>query len=210
MSPMMIWDADMKFLLGKEIKAGRLTKTEEYIGLPVEKKKIVRSLPKSLRRLFRYANGMEIRWQSTQIDEAGGRLQFLKVEQVLQDWKGQIYEEEDLLENDLIQYFKPIDLVTDEAQCGFLNEPGFKSKSIYYNRSGEAQLYDLDLNFKGYLEMALASCIYYYWPKVLLDIQSGEESVEMENFKVNMPKIFPDFSWDNYVAQYQSLRLSRQ
>jgi len=56
--------------------------------------------------------------------------------------------------------------------------------------------------------MALAARVYYYWPKVLLDIQSGEESAETLDFKHNMPLIFPDFNWSEFEKKYQSLRLS--
>ena len=112
------------------------------------------------------------------------------------------------MEEELLEFFKPFDLVTDEAECGFLHRPGFSSAAIYYHRIGRPQLYNLDLDFSGYLEMALAARVYYYWPKVLLDIQSGEESPETLDFKHNMPLVFPDFSWEGFVEKYQSLRLS--
>ena len=137
-------------------------------------------------------------------------MRILPFHERVQNWEGQLYESEDLEEEALIQFFKPFDLITDEAQCGFLLEPGFESRAMYYNRSGVPNLYNLDIDLKGYLTMALASRIYYYWPKVLLDIQVGEESVETQQFKQNMPQIFPDFDWEDYVEKYQSLRLSRQ
>ena len=201
MNPIMIWAAHLKVGLHQAKESGHVKTVTEYYANPLKSDQQNPAWDETLRNIFSYADGMEVNWTADATGATGGRLHFMKMEHVFQNWEGKLYESEDLTNERMLAFFKPFDLITDETQCGFLHEPDFESQSIYYNRSGEPALYDLDLDFKGYLDMALASRIYYYWPKVLLDIQSGEESVETENFKVNMPKIFPDFS---------SLRLSQQ
>ncbi len=57
--------------------------------------------------------------------------------------------------------------------------------------------------------MAYEAKVFYYWPRVLLDIQNGTECYETERFKKEMPKLFADFNWDKFVEKYQSLRLSK-
>lgn len=208
MNPLMLWDAEMNDALEGSKDAGLINLDKEWYNLPVSDKEQLSELPIAIQTLYTYANGVEIRWQSTKDSAQGGRLQFLKLEDVLENGLGQIYDKEDLEEEELLEFFKPFDLVTDEAECGFLHRPGFASASIYYHRTGRPQLYNLDLDFSGYLEMALAARVYYYWPKVLLDIQSGEESAETLDFKHNMPLIFPDFNWSEFEKKYQSLRLS--
>ncbi len=108
----------------------------------------------------------------------------------------------------MLKYYKALDLISDQHTVGFLHEADFEANSLYYHISPYADLYSLD--FEGYMQMAFEAKIYYYWPKVLLDIQSNSESRETKDFKENMPKVFEDFSWDAFVKQYESLRLSKQ
>ncbi len=208
MNPLMLWNAEINDALRGPRDAGLITLDKEWYNLPVSDQTQLSELSSAMQALYTYANGVEIRWQSTQDSSQGGRLHFLKLEDVLQDGLGQLYDKEDLVEEELIGFFKPIDLVTDEAECGFLHRPGFASESIYYHRAGRPHLYNLNIDFTGYLEMALAARVYYYWPKVLLDLQTEAESAETVNFKQNMPLIFPDFSWEEFKEKYQSLRLS--
>ncbi|MGH1437183.1 MAG: hypothetical protein ACRBG0_22275 [Lewinella sp.] len=208
MNPLMLWDAEMNDALEGAKDEGLINLEKEWYNLPVSDQEQLSELPDIMQSLYTYANGVEIRWRSIQDSSQGGRLQFLELEHVFKDGLGQLYDTEDLLEEELIEFFKPFDLVTDEAECGFLHRPGFASESIYYHRTGTPQLYNLDIDFSGYLEMALAARVYYYWPKVLLDIQSGTKGAETVNFKQNMPLIFPEFNWEAFKEKYQSLRLS--
>lgn len=156
------------------------------------------------------ANGFELEWSVEVGGEIGGRMHFLPMEQVLQDWKTKLYNENDLEQNDLIQFFHPFDLITPEAQCGIMIGTPYIDHEIYFNYSPYPETEGLDLNFEGYLEMAKEARIFYYWPKVLLDIQAQTESPETKAFKQHMPQIFPEFSWAAFVEKYESLRLSKQ
>ncbi|WP_020535966.1 hypothetical protein [Lewinella cohaerens] len=206
------WHEGLSDALYDAEEEGTLEHLEENYNLPLNANDFqeiaLKALPQKMIQLYELFDGWEITWAAVADDEAGGRLHFLAMQHVMQNWEGKLYESKDLLEEELIEFFKPFDLVTDEAECGFLHRPGFASESIYYHRTGAPQLYNLDLDFSGYLEMALAARVYFYWPKVLLDIQSGEESEETTNFKQNMPLIFPEFNWEAFKEKYESLRLS--
>ena len=156
------------------------------------------------------ANGFYYKWTAIHDSNITGQMEFLKMKQVLRDWKDNLYYEEDVEQNDLIQYYKPFDLISETFSCGFLLTPDFVSKTIYCHNAPYPETYSLDVDFSGYMIMAKEALIFQYWPQVLLDIQSGEESTETILFKEHMSKLKDDFSWDAFVEKYQSLRLSNQ
>ncbi|NES90465.1 hypothetical protein, partial [Okeania sp. SIO2B9] len=158
--------------------------------------------------LYRNYNGLRIDWSSDDFGLIGGRINFLNLEDVIKSWEGYLYEEDEVAEYADIRFFHPFDLISDEAQCGIIINPNSNIKSIFYNYSGEVDIYSLDIDFKGYLEMALEAKAFYYWPKVLLDIKNGEDSEEGKQFREEMPKIFKDFNFNKFVDKYNLLRLS--
>lgn len=160
--------------------------------------------------LYQYSNGIDMKWNNDNEKGVSGQMRMLNIENVLQDWKNEIYYESDIEENDLLEYYKPIDFVTPEVSSGILITPEFTSDSIYCHINGNTDLFDLDLDFEGYIDMAVESKIYNLWTIVLLQIQKQEEGVETKSFKENMPKIFSDFNWDKFVKKYESLRLSKR
>lgn len=205
---MMLWSAEFSEPLSEQEEANRLEVKKDRCNLPLKDAALMAELPEFIRKLYTFADGMEVLWEANDDSSRGGRIHFIEARHVMRDGLGQTYNEEDLVEEELLKYFKPFDLVTDESECGFLLNPGFASNAIYYHVTGRPQLYNLDLDFDGYLEMATASSAYYHWPKVLIDIQNGDESQETLDFKKNMPLIFDNFDWDEFVAKYQELRLS--
>lgn len=158
--------------------------------------------------LYRAYNGLKIDWATDDERKTGGRMHFLSMEEVIKSWEGYLYEDDEVAEDADIRFFHPFDLISEEAQCGIIIDPNSDIKSIFYNYSGEMEIYSLDLDFKGYLEMALEAKVFYYWPKVLLDIKNNEESEETKKFKEEMPKIFKDFNFNQFVDKYNSLRIS--
>jgi len=199
------WEAELYVELYELSETGKISLTENYF---VGKTDINDpNLHPDFIDLYKDSNGMEFYWATDNSNEIGGRIHFLNYETAFltvnkyDDW--QIEQEETL------PYFRAIDLITDEAECGIIyNGKEYLSDTMFYLERGDSNLPCLDINFDGYLELLKMSRGYYYWPKVLLDIQSGEESPETNSFKQNMPLIFEDFSWDNFVAKYQALRLS--
>jgi len=158
------------------------------------------------------ANGFIINWVADDENDIRGRMHFLSIKNLFYDRKGTFYNEEDIEKDRDICYFKPLDLITEEAECGIYINPKdseYRNKCIYYYDASDLEIHNLDLDFRGYLEMAFEAKIFFYWPKVLLDIQSNSESPETKRFKTEMPKLFPDFNWDAFVEKYESLRLSK-
>jgi hypothetical protein len=158
--------------------------------------------------LYREYNGLKINWAADDERTITGRMHFLSMEEITKSWEGYLYEDDEVAANADIRFFHPFDLISDEAQCGIIIDPNSDIKSIFYNYSGEMEIYSLDIDFKGYLEMALDAKVFFYWPKVLLDIKNDEESEETKKFKEEMPKIFKDFNYNQFVDKYNSLRLS--
>lgn len=156
------------------------------------------------------SNGLELSWNLDKNDDIGGNMHFLKMEQFLQNWKGNLFNDKDIEQNDLIAYFHPFDLITPESQCGVMIGMDYEDNEIYFHYSTNPETFGLDIDFEGYLEMAKEAKIFLYWPKVLLDIQNKEEGVESKLFKDWMPKVFPDFDWKKFVNRYESLRLSKR
>jgi len=194
---------------------GHISSQSQVFNLGLKSSNVTYSLENKLIdefiNFYTFYNGFEIIWYSN-IEEVGGRLHFLEIEHILQDWKGILYFDEDIQQNDLLQYFHPFDLPTDESQCGLLTKPGFTG-AVYYHRAGYPELHYLDLDFNGYVEMAAEARGFFYWQLVLLDIQNGETGEITKRFKENMPIIFKNdnpheeylnFTWEKFVKKYES------
>lgn len=165
-------------------------------------------LGENLIDLYRVYNGLRIDWITDDERRVGGRMHFLSMEEVIKSWEGYLYEDEEVAADADIRFFHPFDLISEEAQCGIIIDPNSDIKSIFYNYSGEMEIYSLDIDFKSYLEMALEAKVFYYWPLVLLDIKNDEEGEVTKKFKEEMPNIFKDFNFNQFVDKYNSLRIS--
>ena len=165
-------------------------------------------LPSSFLEIYKDSNGIRIQWQATNIEQAYGEMEFLKMEAVLSSWEGSIYEPEDLEFNEMLEFFHPFDQVSPEILCGFMITPNETYQSIYLNIAGETDTSCLNIDFDGYITMLYESRAYKNWPIILLDIQNNDlESPLISDFKSDMPMLFPDFDWDKYVTIYESLKL---
>ena len=167
-------------------------------------------LPETFYEVYQKTNGMIITWEAN-FDNINvyGRTNFLKYDEVIRSWKGELYELEDLEKNDFLEFFHPFDLITDEAQCGFMITPEETYKSIFYNQSGYAETLRLELDFKGYVTMLYNSNGYHNWPLAILHIINNDESEWLSEFKKNMTQLFSDFKWINYVETFNSIRLDK-
>ncbi len=147
--------------------------------------------------LYTPYDGMLTKWTSGKYENIGGCIHLLKLEQVIKSREGYLYESDEISENPDIRFFHPIDLISEEAQCGIIIDPKEKGNQLAYNYSGEMELEFLNLDFKGYIEMAFEARVFNYWPLVILDIKKGEESETSKMFKEYMPKIFKNFSYES-------------
>jgi len=160
-------------------------------------------------KLYKQTNGFEIEWWKDSEEGIGGAIKLNSTKFLFQN-EPSLKTECDLdpnMDQDL-RYFRILDNPSMNTQVGFFMTPekGI-TKALWFRMVG----YDassLDLDFKGYLEMALTSKVFFHWQKVLLDIKDGKESPETKTFKEHMPQIFSDFNWDEFIEKYSSLRIS--
>jgi hypothetical protein len=165
-------------------------------------------LPSSFLDIYQKSDGIRIQWKATHIEQAYGRMEFLEMEAVLSSWEGSVYESEDLEFNEMFEFFHPFDQVSPEILCGFMITPDETYQSIYLHVAGSTNTPSLDLNFDGYVTMLHESRAYKNWPIILLNINDNSlDSPLIQDFKSDMPALFPEFNWDQYVTRYQSLRL---
>lgn len=157
-------------------------------------------------------DGLELRWKKHEDGFIGGNIQLAETKHLFADPKDNgIYYDETGDGNDL-RYFHPFDFPTPESYVGFVIKPDTIYKSVYYMSISDNSLRNLDLDFQGYTQMALEARVFYYWQLVLMYYMNGKGigEQETETFKAEMPKIFPDWSWENFIAKFESLRLSKR
>ncbi|TCI93194.1 hypothetical protein [Tenacibaculum sp. M341] len=157
-------------------------------------------------------DGYGFQWQMDEQRTVSGRIKFTVFEQMIGDWKRIVYfDDEDLQINPDLEFFKPLDVPAAEHRVGFIMRPNEIDPYLYYQDAGETDLHLLDLDFKGYTEMALEAKVFRYWQVVLLHYDGRKlGGPETDNFKKFMPQIFPDFSWDKFIEKYESVRLSKK
>jgi len=153
-------------------------------------------------------DGFELEWWANEKKGIGGKIQFAQTKYLFSE-DNNLYDEED--EEDL-KYFRPLDYPTPESYVGFIITPDTIDESLYYMSISDYELNDLDLDYEGYTQMAVEARVFNHWQRVLLYYMDGEGigSVETEIFKAEMPKIFPDWTWENFIAKFESLRLSNK
>ncbi|WP_118976274.1 hypothetical protein [Taibaiella koreensis] len=154
------------------------------------------------------SDGFKLEWWANREKGIGGKIALAQTKYLFAEDNG-IYDEGD--ETDL-KYFRPLDYPSPETYVGFVMKPDIVYKSLYYMSTSNYELDNLDLDYNGYTQMAVEARVFNHWQLVLLHYMdgSGIGSVEMENFKTEMPEIFPDWTWENFIAKFENLRLSNK
>ncbi|MNJ90964.1 hypothetical protein D3C87_86040 [compost metagenome] len=134
-----------------------------------------------------------------------GTFEFIHIEEVMQDW------DDDFGGNSWapdMKGFRPFDMFYEmEGQVGFfVGRPD--KKGLYLSKTdGETQ--PLHVDFEGYLKLLTLSKGFGWWQNALIEISTGVHQPNTDSFRENMPKIFPEFNWDEFVALYQSVRIDK-
>jgi len=160
--------------------------TEEEIKLAEKKFK----LTNDMLEFYKSANGITLSWELIEPEDSvvRGNIELLPVQEVFQDWKNTIYWDD----NDKYKQLHPLDFFVPEA-CAALNLEDSDNPDVYYHYCGE-EMNTLKMNFKEYLNALIKTRGFWYWQTVVVAELTGEENTtEPENFRVNMPKLFPDF-----------------
>ncbi len=149
-----------------------------------------------------------LKWSAASVTDPDirGMVKILPLSQIIQDWEGIVYFS-DTDKDDPIRNFYPVDFFVDEA-CVGIYAGSDQTTSLYLYDFQEAP-YRLDLDMEGYLKMILLSRGFFYWQDAIRAIRSGADNPQSERFKKYMPELFPDFKFEDFVATYEQLRLSK-
>lgn len=182
--------------------------TQRPLRLKKKEREIVKKVtPSSIFDFHQEMNGLSIEWAiEGEEPDVKGAVKILSLQKILQDWREVVYFDF-TPEQERVRNFHPIDFFIDEACAGaFLNESGEQDVSLYlYSFEGEPTSLDLDIS--GYIQMLVASKGFLYWQYAVIEILEGRENPVSKRFKEWMPKLFPSFSWQEYVQKYNQLKI---
>lgn len=155
-------------------------------------------------------NGWQLNWKKEKGQYIGGNIEFAETRHLFANTETFGFYDEDTDEDADIRFFHPFDYCSPETCVGFIIKPETIYQSVYY-MNGDYELSNLDLDFQGYTQMAVEARVFNHWQIVLLyymgDIDLGAS--ETETFKTEMPKIFANWTWENFIEKFESLRLSK-
>lgn len=154
-------------------------------------------------QLHQNSNGYVLTWSVNPQENVGGRIKINSLEHFLLGLKN---DDPGLAQGNDLYDFHLLDLGTDEAHVGVFIRDGKIQDRVYFHSHGEDECYDLALSFANYLSLACLAKGYYYWQKYLIEKIHGQTSIESDNFKTNMPLIFPDFSLEAFDIKFEELR----
>jgi len=152
---------------------------------------------------FKESNGYVMSWEKDSTNNICGKINILKLEFILNGLKSNY---PNILNDDPLYNFHPIDQFTDEAHCGiFINKTA--NNRMFFHREGESEIIDLMIDFNAYIVLALEARGFFYWQKHIIEKIYSITSIESENFKNQMPKIFNDFNLESFDNKFENLKL---
>lgn len=196
----------------EEFKTIKEIDSNGNISLKIELPELTRldSIHKGIEEFYKKSNdGWELEWYSDKKKGIGGKMKLTEIKYLFSEESYILYDEED---EENLKYFRPLDYPTPETYVGFIIKPDVIYNSLYYMSVSNYELHNLDLDYEGYTQMAVEARVFYHWQLVLLHYMDGVGigSVETEIFKTEMPKIFPHWTWEHFIAKFESLRLSKR
>lgn len=183
---------------------------------PKEKKKLVlygEEVPATISNLYQECNGITLKWCFGQEEDTEilGSINILPLEHLF-DETVLLLEGMDVVINDdpefsktinLSGVFRKVDLFTDEASVGFFSDPQLADQ-LYYNSSN--RFYRIPVDFQGYFKLMCAAKGFIQWQRAILFEEYNFGEVEANWFREQMPLIFSDFNWDEFIELYKGLR----
>lgn len=163
---------------------------------------------KNILRFYRCLDWWKLSWKSkSELDvKAEGIFEFISFERVMNDaW------DDDLGGNDWspeMKGFRPLDLFYDsDGFVGFYIS-GKDKKGLHLVHS-DSSVSPLHIDFEGYLKLLSLSKGFEWWQNALVEISTGKHQPNVDSFKAKMPKIFPDFDYEEFKDLYESLRIDK-
>ena len=181
----------------------------EYTGSASESQlaiALAKGLSNSILEFYQETNKLVLNWDFDLKQNLCGRLNIISLEHFLESWEDKLYY--DGCDNKL-RNFQPIDIFVAETCCGLvLNES--EDKTMYYHTFGEAEIYPLDIDFKGYMELGIEAHWFLDWQMYIVELVNGEQPVEIPFKDGGMKEVFPDFDLGAFKQKFEELRLSNR
>ncbi len=116
-------------------------------------------------------------------------------------------ETTDLVNNGKGQ-FRVLDRLASKAVTGYLELEGKDKNDTMYLHDPDGKCYSLNVDFEGYFELLCASYGFQNWQYAVLFKEYGVGEAFHNDFKESMPLLFPDFSYEEFIKLYESLKLN--
>lgn len=175
------------------------------ISTSLEEEALEQGVNQDIINFYKESNGYIINWINDPMKNIVGKINIIKLEYIINSWEGDIYFEDEPSDSQL-RMFRPVDQFSEEAHCGILLGEDGKQR-MYFHTYGEDELYDLMIDFSGYLLLAIEARGFFYWQKYLLEKLYDIKSEESENFKKYMPKLFDGFTLEKFNNNFDQLKL---
>ncbi len=161
-----------------------------------------------LAKFYSFFETWKLTWKTTEElnIKAEGVIDFIPLDQVMQDvWDNSLGG---IDWNPEMKGFRPLDMFYDiDGFVGFyIDRP--EKKGLYLQHS-DSSVSPLHVDLDGYLKLLGMSKGFGWWQNALVEIHSGNPMPNVAGFKEKMPLIFPDFSWDAFVALYEEVRIDK-
>jgi hypothetical protein len=159
--------------------------------------------------------GYSIKWKAkpeTGID-AGGAIKILEITDIFGDWEGQTYFQ-NTPEDSTLRDFKPVDVKNEYGDnlAGIYFGKNKTDYTFHYGDIDGSEYRSLDLDINGYIEMMIMAKGCYGWQTAIIDIiyiDAVLRTGDGDDFKENMPKLFPDWTWEGFVQKFEEVRLKK-
>jgi hypothetical protein len=162
----------------------------------------------AIKNFYSIRNKWKVEWKTTDevVFRAEGSIYMLPIEEVFQDvWDDSLGGND---WNPEMKGFRPLDMFYDiDGFVGFY--VGRPEKKGLYVQHSDSSVSPLHVDLDGYLRLLGMSKGFGWWQNALVEIHSGNPMPNVASFKEKMPLIFPDFSWDAFVALYEEVRIDK-
>ena len=151
---------------------------------------------------YSFFDWLNIEWK---VDAISGNIKFVTYKQLAHNWDNE-FGANDWAPD--MKGFRPLDMFLESAGCvGFFIDRQDKKGLYLYKFDGETT--PINLNFEGYLILLGISKGFNWWQNALIEINTNSPQPNVDSFKENMPQIFPDFNWREFVKLYEHLRTDK-
>jgi hypothetical protein len=185
----------------------------EYQSTPADAAQIdtqrqLRRIEPSVLDYYAVQNGIDIKWKAADAslveNEMVGAVKLNLFSEVVKDWSGVVFFDNEPADSARRKFF-PVDFFTDEAAAGFCTKEEYRAMMYFFQFEGD--LIPLHVTFSSYLQLMLHAKACYYWQYLIMAIENKEENTVSERIKQYLPKVFPGFSFDDFEALYNKLRI---